>query len=133
MGIKLSDLPPNVRAVLEVKAPTPSKPRRGTLNKTEAEYLRYLNTRVMAGELSWISAHESIALTIAHGPKRAVYRPDFVVMNSSGRIEVHEVKGFWREAGRLRLKVAAGLYPFRFVAVTISRGRWNFEEFSEVR
>jgi hypothetical protein len=50
-------------------------------------------------------------------------------------IEIHETKGFWEEDARIKFKVAAATYPFRFIGVTRETSRiglkvWTFEEFS---
>jgi hypothetical protein len=48
----------------------------------------------------------------------AWYTPDFAVLNLDRTFEFFEVKGFWREAARVRIKVAASKYPFfTFTAV----------------
>jgi hypothetical protein len=112
-------------------APKPTS-RRDTLNGTEAAYLAHLEIRKAAGELVWIGEHESIAFRIADGEgkgKKASYRPDFPVIDSYGRLFLYEVKGHWREAARLRIKVAASIFRFRFVAVTKAGDGWNYEEF----
>ena len=59
------------------------------------------------------------------------YTPDFAVLPASTRvIELHEVKGFWRDDARVKIKVAASLFPFRFIAVTLhKRGGWMVKEF----
>ena len=48
-------------------------------------------------------------------------------------IEMHEVKGYWTEDARAKIKVAANKFPFRFVAVYKQAkkdgGGWRFEEF----
>jgi len=44
-------------------------------------------------------------------------------------MEMHEVKGFWQDDARVKVKVAASLYPFRFVALTHKRGIWQIEDF----
>lgn len=99
------------------------------MNKTEAAYAAHLELRRIAGEiLSW--KFNCVRLKIATGKKAAFYKGDFFVELASGYFEVHETKGFWREAARVRIKVAAGLYPyFRFVAVERKGGGWEFEEF----
>lgn len=103
------------------------------MNKTEAAYAAHLELRRIAGEiLSW--KFNCVRLKIATGKKAAWYKGDFFVelIDILGRqvFEVHETKGFWREAARVRIKVAAGLYPyFRFVAVERKGGGWEFEEF----
>lgn len=97
----------------------PSKPRRGVMNKTEMRYSVELQARKLAGEIRWF-AFEPITLRLASGAK---YTPDFAVLTASGALEFHETKGgFIREAAMVRLKVAASLYPFRFVLVQFVRG-----------
>lgn len=84
------------------------------MNKTEADYATLLDLRKQGGEIhSW--QFEAIRLRMADG---AFYKPDFLVQDVNGYLELHEVKGHWREAAKVRIKVAAALYPmFRFVVV----------------
>jgi hypothetical protein len=119
-----------------IPAPVAASPkptsRRDTLNKTEAAYLSHLEILKRAGEIVWIGEHESIAFRIADGEgkgKKASYRPDFPVLDRDGRLVLFEVKGHWREAARLRIKVAASTFGFRFVAVQKQGERWSYEEF----
>ena len=101
------------------------KPRRGVMNKTEARYAAELEARALAGELSWW-AFERVRLRLANG---AWYCPDFVVSTAAGEIEMHEVKGSHiREAAMVRLKVAASLYPFRFVLVQFTKAGQTSKE-----
>ena len=48
-------------------------------------------------------------------------------------LEFHEVKGFWRDDARVKIKVAAEHFPFKFVAVRKKKlsegGGWDVEEF----
>lgn len=61
------------------------------------------------------------------------YTPDFAVMLASGELEMHEVKGFWEDDARVKIKVAARLFPIRFVAVKPrskkAGGGWQTEVF----
>lgn len=54
-------------------------------------------------------------------------------MLADGVIEMHEVKGYWTEDARAKIKVAANKFPFRFVAVYKQAkkdgGGWRIEEF----
>lgn len=67
------------------------------------------------------------------GRPAARYTPDFAVMLADGVIEMHEVKGYWTEDARAKIKVAANKFPFRFVAVYKQAkkdgGGWRIEEF----
>lgn len=50
------------------------------------------------------------------------YTPDFWTVNTDGTLTAWEVKGFWRDDARVKLKVAADKYRWlaSFVAV-----QWN--------
>lgn len=115
----------------------PVAPARGTLaraaaqprgmNKLEALYAEHLELLKAAGEIKW-HRFEPVKLRLATG---AYYKPDFGVLTRDGQFALHETKGHWREAARVRIKVAAELFPmFRFVAITRVGGNWRREEFS---
>lgn len=101
----------------------------GERNKTEAAYEQYLEMRKKVGDVAWYR-FEGIKLRLADN---TFYTPDFAVMTTSGLMELHEVKGFWMDDARVKIKVAAELYPFRFLAVkAVSKkqgGGWEVEEF----
>lgn len=99
----------------------------GTLNKTERAYEETLKTRMLVGEILYYK-FEAVKLRLADN---CFYTPDFLVMNVAQEIELHEVKGFWTDDARVKVKVAAAEYPlFRFVAVRKSAGGlWATEEF----
>ena len=48
-------------------------------------------------------------------------------------MEMHEVKGYWMDDARAKIKIAAELYPFRFFAIKKgtrkSGGDWLIENF----
>lgn len=94
-------------------------------NKTEEAYAQRLDLLYKAGEILWW-AYEGIRFRLAEG---AWYTVDFVMMTKSGFIECHEVKGFWREAAKVRIKVASEHFPFRFIAVKAKAGGWEHEDF----
>ena len=95
------------------------------MNKTEARYANILELRKRAGEILDFR-FEPFGLRLA---KTTYYHPDFLVV-CPGHFEIHEVKGFWREDARAKIKVAAELFPwFKFLAVRSERGRWVYEEF----
>ena len=101
----------------------------GQLNKTEEQYRVYLDMLKMAGEVLWYR-FEGLKLRLADN---TFYTPDFAVMLSNGLIELHEVKGFWQDDARAKIKIAADMYPFRFLAVKVKPkkdgGGWEWEEF----
>lgn len=99
----------------------------GRMNKTEAAYADHLELRRRAGELAWFK-FEAITLRLAD--HATSYKPDFFVMLADGTLEVHEVKGHWTDDARVKIKVAASLYPFRFLAIKRERGgAWLAEDF----
>lgn len=99
------------------------------MNQTEAAYARYLDTLKHAGEIAWYR-FEGIKFRLADN---TFYTPDFIVMLSDGCIEAHEVKGFWTDDARVKIKVAADAYPFQFLAVKVKAkkqgGGWDVERF----
>lgn len=105
------------------------QPRERGMNALETAYAAELERRREAREIHWW-LYEGLKLKLADN---TFYTPDFAVMRIGGELEIHETKGFWREDARLKIKVAAGLYPFRFLGVTRRSkrdgGGWAFEEF----
>ncbi len=100
--------------------------RPSRMNNTEAAYASRLSLGKRLGEIGYF-AFEPLRLRLAGG---AFYKPDFIVASNGKPIEFHEVKGFWREAARVRIRVAAELHPWaRFVAVRLVKGEWVREEF----
>lgn len=101
----------------------------GEMNKTERRYAEKLEAQLRAGEIRWWR-FEAFKLRLAD---TTFYTPDFGVMTAEGFIECHEVKGFWEDAARVKIKVAAEQYPFRFIAVTEQRkkdgGGYDIETF----
>ena len=101
----------------------------GTMNKTEAAYAATLDARRHAGEVAWYK-FEGVKLRLADN---TFYTPDFAVMLADGALEMHEVKGFWQDDARAKIKIAADLFPVRFVAVRVipkkEGGGWGVEEF----
>lgn len=101
----------------------------GHMNKTEQAYAQHLSSQQHAGLIQW-HKFEGIKLRLADN---TFYTPDFAVMSADGVMECHEVKGFWQDDARAKIKVAADLYPFRFVAIKAKAkkdgGGWAVEEF----
>jgi hypothetical protein len=101
----------------------------GERNKTERAYENLLEAMRISGDVLWYK-FEGMKLRLADN---TFYTPDFAVMLSSGQIEMHEVKGFWQDDARVKIKIAAELYPFRFVAAKPKAkkngGGWELEVF----
>ncbi len=101
----------------------------GSMNKTESAYGAVLEQRRVAGDVSWYK-FEGLKFRLADN---TFYTPDFAVMLANGELEAHEVKGFWQDDARAKIKIAADMYPLRFLAVrTLSKkegGGWKVEDF----
>lgn len=101
----------------------------GELNKTEQAYHDHLAQRQHAGEVAWFK-FEGIKFRLADN---TFYTPDFAVMLADGRMQIHETKGFWTDDARVKIKVAAELYPFEFIAIKKKAkkdgGGWQMELF----
>ncbi len=101
----------------------------GKMNQTEAAYAEWLRALQHAGEILW-HRFEGIKLRLADN---TFYTPDFAVLAADGVMELHEVKGFWQDDARAKIKIAADQYPFRFIAVRVrpkkDGGGWAVEEF----
>lgn len=96
------------------------------MNKLEADYGAYLD---LPRATSFRIANWQFGSVRLHLGGGAWYKPDFIVWLSDGGVEVHEVKGHWREAARVRIKVAASKFPcWLFLAVTRKDGVWQSEE-----
>ena len=101
----------------------------GSMNQTEAAYAKTLELRKAAGEVAWYK-FEGLKFRLAD---YTFYTPDFAVLLADGALEVHEVKGYWQEDARAKIKIAADMYPLRFVAVQAlpkkAGGGWKVDEF----
>lgn len=101
----------------------------GQMNKTEASYGAYLAQLQAVGGIVW-HKFEGMKFRLADN---TFYTPDFAVMQANGQIELHEVKGFWMDDARAKIKIAADMYPFKFIAVKPRAkkdgGGWDVEDF----
>jgi hypothetical protein len=104
------------------------------MNSTEARYALVLD-HAKSNSLIESYAFEAFTLKLANGVR---YTPDFMVVRS-GFIELHEVKAgridkagnikaITEDASRIKLKIAAEQYPFRFMLAVLSKQGWKIEE-----
>lgn len=124
---KLAHQPPKT-----VTAPNCGKAKRGA-NKWEQEFGEVLRQQQQTiGLIAWYQ-FEALRFRLADG---AYYKPDFVALTTTGSLIAYEVKGMWREAARVRIKVAADRHPFKFVAVrkklVREGGGWEYEWFTSM-
>jgi hypothetical protein len=101
----------------------------GEMNGTERKMAEHLEGMKHRGEIIDYR-FESMTLKLA---KDTRYTPDFMVMMPDGEIQFWEVKGFWHDDARVKIKVAAALFPFLFVGCRLTPkkrgGGWEFEVF----
>lgn len=101
----------------------------GEMNKTEAAYYAHLAERQALGGVAWFK-FEGLKYRLGDN---TFFTPDFAVMLSNGQLEAHEVKGHWVEDARVKIKVAASMYPINFIAVKklpkSKGGGWEIENF----
>lgn len=131
---------PPATTKVQITSPAPPKPQdrmlalgrlpEGKMNQTETEYAAQLEMEKQAGE---ITSYQFEAVKLRLG-KNTFYTADFLVRLKNGELELREVKGFWKDDARVKIKNAAYLYPiFRFVGITKVRkrdgGGWRREEF----
>lgn len=100
----------------------------GTMNGLETNYARHLATLKSKGEIDafWF---ESFKIRLAD---KCWYTPDFLVLKPDGFLEFHETKGakaiFYDDA-KVKIKVSAESWPFRFFVVYHAKGGvWQLEE-----
>lgn len=104
--------------------------KQGVMNKTEQAYSDHLEMLKQTGFVLWFE-FEGVTFKVA---KDCRYTPDFIVMTSARELECHEVKGFWRDEARAKIKMAADkFHPFRFISVMQKAkkngGGWAYEVF----
>lgn len=101
----------------------------GQMNKTEQAYANYLEALKATGAIVWYK-FEGMKFRLADN---TFYTPDFMVLASNRQLEAHEVKGYWLDDARAKIKIAADMYPVRFIAVKVrpkkEGGGWSIEEF----
>lgn len=109
------------------RAKTYRKP--GTMNKTEAAYAALLESYKKEGD---ILDYMYEAYTLKLG-KDCRYTPDFAVILKDGELEFHEVKGFWREDAKAKLRTAARQFPHRFRSVEKSKSKsgWDITDYTD--
>lgn len=100
----------------------------GQMNGLEKRYAAHLDIQKITKHIiDW--QFEAIKLKLAPS---TFYNPDFLVQNAEGGIELHETKGHWEDDSRVKIKVAARMFPmFKFFGVMWNENSksWVYEEF----
>jgi len=119
MAFHRGKLPPSPGTTTTVKAVMPK------LNKTEAAFLAILKTERPG---CWIGV-QNIALILGHDTR---YYPDLWCYDIGG-VTAYEVKGFFRDDAKVKIKVAATLFPWiKFVLVFKDKSGWRREEVKRI-
>ena len=102
----------------------------GQMNRTETAYANYLEGLRHAGQIHWYK-FEGLKLRLADN---TFYSPDFFVLSRDQMLEAHEVKPrsgrsyFAMDDSKVKIKIAADMYPFRFLIVWPDKNEWKQEE-----
>jgi hypothetical protein len=92
------------------------------LNKTERLFLAYLRALNAGG---WVGV-QCLTLKLGHDTR---YTPDFWSWSEAGELCAWEVKGFFRDDAKVKIKVAARMFPrFVFTLAFKSKEGWEFQE-----
>jgi hypothetical protein len=99
--------------------------REGVMNGMELEFYNMLELRRLAGEFSHVY-FEQVTLKLAPDLR---YTPDFAVYDDQGLLSFYETKGHFRDDARVKIKMAAEIFPMHsFYLARKIRGCWDYEE-----
>jgi len=117
--------------------------RKVGMNKLEEAYAGILSGRKLVGEILDYK-FESMTRKLADDGR---YAPDFMVLMPDMEIQLHEVKAgmavkrdgvatgetkaMSEDASRIKIKIAAKEFPFRFILAYCRKGQWFYDEVGE--
>lgn len=119
-------MPARIRFRVQARGRRVRTPK-GEMNRLERRYAdEVLEPLLMAGQLvAWWFERFTFKLA---GDCR--YTPDFIVQLPDGTLEARETKGQWRDDAKVKIRLAADQFPFRFVALQWDRkAGWTEQEF----
>ena len=100
----------------------------GAMNKTEAKFAAHLDMLKLAGDVLWY-AFESVKLKLA---PRTFLTVDFAVLPAATMcltmIDVKGAKAIVQEDAAVKMRVAAGMFPFAFRFAFPQGDGWQIEE-----
>jgi hypothetical protein len=96
------------------------------MNGTERRRAIELEAKKRDGQIrEW--RFEQVTLKLAPDCR---YTPDFYVIENDGRVRMEETKGHWRDDAKVKIRLAARLFPeFEFVALLWSKDHWKQEDY----
>jgi hypothetical protein len=98
------------------------------MNKTEERYSQYLDMLVASGDIESYK-FEAVTFKLAD---RTSYLPDFYVVYKD-HIELHEVKGYLTDKGRIKFNIAAAQFPeYKWVMIGYKNKKIGFEVIKEL-
>ena len=101
------------------------------MNGTEKDFAYLLEAKRRTGVISsW--RFEAVTLSLGDDCR---YTPDFLIVECDGEMHFAETKGFWRDDAKVKIRVAARMFPeFTFTAhrkrPKKEGGGWVVEEYS---
>jgi hypothetical protein len=99
------------------------------MNKTERDWAKMLESLRKSGDVrEW--HYEAVTLKVGEDCR---YTPDFMVVYPDGHIGFDEVKGFWRDDAKVKIRTAAKQFPFVFRAVQrekSNRFAWDVTDYT---
>ena len=95
-------------------------------SKAERLYAYELELQQQQGVITWWNYEPWTLVIVEAAGKRCRYTPDFVALQCDGMIRCVEIKGFLREAARIRFLAARERYPFlRFTMIRRTKSGWE--------
>ncbi len=104
-----------------------SRKRTGVMNRLEAAYALHLTMLKNQGDVIWFE-YEPMKLRLADN---TYLTPDFLVLTNDGELQIHETKGskaIYMDDARVKMKVAADKFPFRFFVIYRTKEGWTKDE-----
>lgn len=128
--VKAMDIPKSGGRITGKPARAQKRKDPDEMSVTEKRFAMLLQEELACGRIDrWDFEPERLVLA-----KNTAYKPDFRVVASDGEIIMYEVKPRnWRnvpnqEASNVKIKIAAGLHPYKFIRVFEQKdGAWDYE------
>ncbi len=98
-----------------------------SMNKTEKRRAVELEAMKRAGKIAaW--HYEKVTFKLADDTR---YTPDFMVIGADGTVRFEEIKGYWRDDAKVKIKVAAAQFPFIFASLVATKTGWTLTDFTQ--